>query len=132
MGAGGGGGAAATDGGAVGGSGAAGVADVADHAVALDLEIGPKDAAAELVAHDDVVAGYVELYAHAGEPGVTQRHRHPEDGAGRVQRESSGAARALLDEVGRRVIGARDAHDVPPPRPAPPAGEVQVRPGAAP
>ena len=103
-----------------------GIADCADHLVTLDLEVSPKETAAELVAHVDLVARRLERHAHTGEPGVAQRRRHRRGGVGRVQREPPDTAPALLEEVRCRVVGARDAHDVPPPRSAPLAGDIHI------
>src|SRR5207247_8791584 len=79
--------------------------------------------------HGYRAARYLELDGQAAEPGVTHLTRHPGGDAGRVEHEPSGAARALLAEVGCRVLVAHDAHDVvAAPRSAPFAGDVRDRP----
>ena len=81
------------------------------------------------MAHDDLAARDFEVHANAGEPGVDHRLRRRLGDARGVERESSGAGGALLDETRGRVVTTRQAVHVveASPRPDPLAGDVHGR-----
>src|SRR5262249_14685850 len=108
-------------------NGGVGVANAADHPVAVDLEIDREALAAELVLHGETVARDVELHARAGEAATAQRDRHRLRRISSFEDEAAISVRATLVELRGGVLVARDVDDpVADPLPRPLSGDVQA------